>query len=299
MKTFAIKIDVDTERGTRIGVPNLIRLLRAMHIPATFLFSLGPDNTGRAIKRIFRPGFFKKCSRTSIISTYGIRTLMNGVLLPGPHIAKKHTNIMRRTKMQGFEVGIHCYDHIRWQDGVMKMSDQEVMQEFHKATDEFKKVFNEPAKSAGAPGWQANEKTLAAYDAANLVYGSDCRGTYPFIPKVGKKVFNALQIPTTLPTLDEIDGRDEYPVEKWTEHYLSLLSSDHPNVMTSHAELEGMKYLDWYREFLTALQKQGVIFQPLIEIANNCLTNKANIPVCELIQDEIEGRSGTMAVQAE
>ena len=27
---------------------------------ATFLFTLGPDHTGRAIKRVFRPGFFGK-----------------------------------------------------------------------------------------------------------------------------------------------------------------------------------------------------------------------------------------------
>ena len=33
---------------------------------ATFLFSLGPDHTGRAIKRVFRPGFFGKVRRTSV-----------------------------------------------------------------------------------------------------------------------------------------------------------------------------------------------------------------------------------------
>ena len=87
---IAIKIDVDTERGTRIGIPNLLTLLKELQIPATFYLSLGPDNTGRAIKRIFRKGFLKKVSRTSVISTYGIRTLLNGVLLPGPHIGKKH-----------------------------------------------------------------------------------------------------------------------------------------------------------------------------------------------------------------
>ena len=52
-KIIAIKIDVDTERGTRLGVPNLLKLLKNLAIPATFLFSLGPDNTGRAIRRIF------------------------------------------------------------------------------------------------------------------------------------------------------------------------------------------------------------------------------------------------------
>ena len=76
-KTLAIKVDVDTDRGTRIGVANLLQLFADLNISATFLFSLGPDNTGKAIKRIFRPGFLKKVSRTSVVSTYGIKTLLN------------------------------------------------------------------------------------------------------------------------------------------------------------------------------------------------------------------------------
>ncbi len=37
----SIKIDVDTDRGTRIGVPNLLALFDEFNVKATFLFSLG------------------------------------------------------------------------------------------------------------------------------------------------------------------------------------------------------------------------------------------------------------------
>ena len=97
MTTLAIKVDVDTDRGTRIGVPNLLRLFAELEIPATFLFSLGPDNTGRAIKRIFRPGFLKKVSRSGVVSVYGFRTLLNGTLLPGPHIGKRNEKVINET----------------------------------------------------------------------------------------------------------------------------------------------------------------------------------------------------------
>src|SRR5579872_5054873 len=200
---LCIKVDVDTERGTRIGVPNLVELFKRYNIPATFLFSLGPDNTGRAIKRIFRKGFLKKVSRTSVLSTYGLPTLLYGVLLPGPHIAKRHTNIMRNVQNLGFEVGIHCYDHIRWQDGLSKMSREKVFAEFKKAIITFQKVFGAPALTAGAAGWQANQHSLAAYDAAKLLYGSDTRGQRPFFPCIDEHIYKTLQIPTTLPTLDE------------------------------------------------------------------------------------------------
>lgn len=295
--TLCIKIDVDTDRGTRIGVPQLQKLFKELNIPATFLFSLGPDNTGRALKRIFRPGFLKKVSRTSVISTYGIRTLLNGVLLPGPHIAKRNADTMRAVENDQHEVGIHCYDHIRWQDGVTKMTPNEVFNEFNKARAEFRKVFNKPAKSAGAAGWQANAKSLAAYDASELLYGSDCRGEFPFFPHADGITYKTVQLPSTLPTLDELVGLPEYPENKLTEHYLSLLKSDKVNVFTTHAELEGMKYLEWFREFLIAAKKQNIQFMTCADYAKQLLQNPSEIPVCELVQGSVEGRSGTMAVQ--
>ena len=79
---LALKIDVDTFRGTRDAVPRLARTLLRHGAQATFLFSLGPDHTGRAIRRIFRPGFASKVSRTSVVSHYGLTTLLYGTLLP-------------------------------------------------------------------------------------------------------------------------------------------------------------------------------------------------------------------------
>jgi undecaprenyl phosphate-alpha-L-ara4FN deformylase len=297
VKTLAIKIDVDTDRGTRIGVPNLLKLFSELEIPATFLFSLGPDNTGRAIKRIFRPGFLKKVSRSSVVSIYGIRTLLNGTLLPGPYIGKRNQKVMLAAYQAGHEVGIHCYDHIRWQDGLVNMTKAEVFAEFGKAQTEFQRIFGFPAKTAGAAGWQANAESLAAYDAAELTYGSDARGTCPFYPRVGNTTFKTLQIPTNLPTLDELLGRPEYPLETLADFYLSQLVNHTVNTFTTHAEIEGMKYLAWFKEFLLKAKEQNIKFVKTSDIAERALANPAFVPVCELVQGEVDGRSGTMAVQ--
>lgn len=297
MKTLAIKIDVDTDRGTRIGVDNLLKLFAELNIQTTFLFSLGPDNTGRAIKRIFRPGFLKKVSRSSVVSTYGLRTLLNGTLLPGPHIGKRNQKIMMAARAAQHEVGIHCYDHIRWQDGLATMSRAEVFKEFGKACDEFQRIFGFSAQTAGAAGWQANDLSLAAYDEAKLLYGSDVRGKFPFYPRINGVIYKTLQVPTTLPTLDELLGRPEYPMEHLTDFYLGQLSSSTPNILTIHAELEGMKYLAWFREFLQKAKSQQIKFVTVASIAEEILKNPTQIPVCDLMQGTVDGRSGTMAVQ--
>jgi len=297
MTIISLKIDVDTERGTKEGIPNLLNLFRELEIPATFLFSLGPDNTGRALKRIFRPGFLKKVARSNVVSMYGFKTLLNGVLWPGPHIARRHANIMQQVRQENHETGIHCYDHIRWQDGVHDMLPAEISAEFRKACEVFEEVFKIRPLSAGAAGWQANAKSLAAYDAANLLYGSDGRGTHPFYPRVGQQVFKTIQIPTTLPTLDELLGRSEYPESSLINYYIKLLKPDQINIFTMHAEIEGMAKLSWFREFLIALKSNQIIFKKMDDIAREMLKHSENIPICDFLQGTIDGRSGTLAVQ--
>ena len=71
MARIVLKIDVDTLRGTREGVPNLARIFDRFKARATFLFSLGPDHTGRALKRALRPGCFAKVQRTLAVRVVG------------------------------------------------------------------------------------------------------------------------------------------------------------------------------------------------------------------------------------
>ena len=134
---IAIKIDVDTYRGTREGVPALAALFKKHSVPATFLFSFGPDNTGKALRRIFRKGFLKKCLRSNVAGNYGIKTLLYGTLLPAPKIARLCADTMRAVANDGFECGIHCWDHFKWQDYLFTMRDTEVAAEFSNALAEF------------------------------------------------------------------------------------------------------------------------------------------------------------------
>lgn len=295
---LALKIDVDTDRGTRVGVPNLVDDCLALGIPACFLFSLGPDQTGRAITRVFRPGFFQKVSRTSVVQIYGVRTLLNGTLLPAPHVGRRNAAALRAVRDSGFEIGIHCFNHYRWQDYVHRLPLADVRAEFEAARAEFLRVFGVEAATAGAPGWQSNAKSREVYDEAGLLYASDTRGGAPFFPRIGGRVFKTLEIPTTLPTFDELMGRPEYPDDRIVAHYLSLLDPDRVNVCTIHAEIEGMGRRELFRQLVAACQARGVEFIRMDDYARELLADRAKLPVHEQIMKEIDGRSGLVAAQA-
>ncbi|MBU1235809.1 MAG: 4-deoxy-4-formamido-L-arabinose-phosphoundecaprenol deformylase [Gammaproteobacteria bacterium] len=297
MPTLALKVDVDTYRGTRIGVPRLVETLKRHAAGATFLFSLGPDHTGRAIKRVFRPGFFGKVSRTSVVGHYGIRTLMYGTLLPGPDIGQRCKDILLATRDAGFEVGIHCWDHIRWQDGVEKAFTAWTEAEMKRAIDRYAEVFGDAPHVHGAAGWQMNAHALRLTQRFGFAYASDCRGTHPFVPVWNAEIMLCPQIPTTLPTLDELIGLDGTTNDNVHERLLALTAAPRDHVFTLHAELEGMKLLPVLERLIGGWREQGYDIVALNDIANRL--NVAALPRCEMVRGEVPGRSGTLMLQGE
>ena len=293
---IALKVDVDTFRGTLEGVPSLLRLFDRYQVRATFLFSLGPDHTGRALRRIFRPGFLQKVRRTSVASHYGLKTLMYGVLLPGPHIGRKAGAVMRSVADAGHEVGIHCYDHIRWQDFVANRDEAWTRREMLRAVEAFEEVFGYAARVHGAAGWQLNASTLELEQELGFSYASDARGRSPFFPRYDGVDSNCLQIPTTLPTLDELIGVDGIMPENVHERLYADSSKQlpHGHVYTLHAELEGMGLLPVMERLLQMWQNESELCA-MEEIYHSL--DLSQLPQQEIVRGELPGRSGKLAMQ--
>ncbi|MGB3067667.1 MAG: polysaccharide deacetylase family protein [Ottowia sp.] len=295
---LALKIDVDTWRGTREGVPALVEALQRHQAGATFLFSLGPDHTGRAIRRVFRPGFLSKVSRTSVVEHYGIRTLLYGTLLPGPDIGRREAALMRQVRDAGFEVGIHTWDHIRWQDHVAGKDPAWTAREMRLAAERFAEIFAAPPRTHGAAGWQMNTAAYALEKDLGFDYASDGRGTHPFQPvDASGAPLGVPQLPTTLPTLDELIGADGLTPDNVHEHLLALTAQPpaHGHVYTLHAELEGMKLLPTFERLLAGWRQQGYRLISTRELFASL--DAAALPRHGVMMGEIPGRSGTLALQ--
>jgi len=300
---IGLKVDVDTLRGTREGVPRLMALFKKLGVDATFYFSVGPDHTGRALRRVFRKGFARKVARTSVLKHYGLKTLLYGVLLPGPDIGRSAGAVMRGVRDAGWEVGLHTYDHVRWQDYVANATAAWTRVEFERGLQAFEKVFGFLPQSHAAAGWQINAHGLELEQEYGLKYASDTRGGAPFLPLLGRELSACPQLPTTLPTFDEIlgvDGVDESTladaVFRLSETAAAEGRADQLQVFTLHAELEGMLLLQAFESLLVKWREAGAVLTRMAKIHDLALQRP--LPGRSVVMGEIKGRSGLLAVQA-
>jgi len=173
---LGLRIVVATARGARRSAPKLVDLLRRHGASATFYFNLGPHRLHR--------------------------------WLPGSSVGGRAANAMRSVREAGFEVGIHGWDCVRWRDRVARGDFEWTEEALHRACAAFERLFGEPPRTHAAPGWQMNRHAFRLTQRLGFDYASDTRGSAPFIPVVEAELVACPQVPTTLPTLRELIGRD-------------------------------------------------------------------------------------------
>lgn len=293
----AFKIDVCNHRALHTGLPRLLATLERAGILAAIFVAFGPDHSGRAIRRIFRRGFLRKMLRTRAVRLYGLRTLMLGTLLPAPLVGESAPDLLRAAEASGHPVGLHGFDHVSWQDGVARMGATEVRWGYARAVASFEEVMQHPPRFSGAPGWQATEESLAIQDEFDFGWASDTRVGPPFFPLLaGGAAARTLQVPTTLPTSDELLAAGAARSDGLADWYDRRLRADTLNVVGLHAEAEGLQLAAWLEHWLPRLKERGVEVVCLSDVIER---ERARALPRRVDQREIAGRSGSVACPAE
>lgn len=292
MTVLGLRIDVDTHDGLRIGVPRIRELLRQLDVRATFFVTFGPERTGLAISRAWDPAFVWKMLRTRALRTYGWRTVLSGTLLPARLVGESFGPILRDVMRDGHELGLHGYDHFGWQHRIPRMRRGDVETAFRNGIDAFTRAVGQAPCATAAPGWRTTATALAAQEQFGFKYASDTRGACPFRVQVDGPGYATLQIPTTLPTLDELAGT----VRDLSGALRSALSPG-LNVFTAHAEVEGGLLIGEFGRFLREARAGGVQIRRLIDVAEPLLSDGRRVPFARVGRARVRGRSGWVVVQ--
>ncbi len=320
MSKLALKVDVDTYRGTLEGVPRLVDLLGKHGLRATFFFSLGPDTSGKAIKRVFRKGFVKKVLSANPAVSYGLRTMLYGTLLPAPDIGCRRETVarMREAAAAGHSVGIHAWDHIDWHDHLPAMSRDRIEDVVAKEHARFREIFGRPAEFQAAPGWTATPLSVEVQESHGIVAASDTRGGGPFFPlRADGTPSKVLEIPSTLPTLDELLAIPLPGAGSQAERACEVLrmrvregeasggGGAALHVHSIHTEIEGaMSFSTPFAALVSAWKRDGVSFLTFEEICRTLLPaqmparsarEQIEIPVKRLSFTTLPGRATPVA----
>ena len=293
MKVIGLRIDVDTYRGTARGVPALCEVLARHKVQGTFYFSVGPDNMGRHLWRLLKPAFLWKMLRTDAAGLYGPEIVLMGTAWPGPRIGRRLAPQIRQAAEAGHEVGFHAWDHHRSQAKIDRMSTEQMREELARGVEELRRITGTMPVSSATPGWRTNDRLLLVKTEFPFAFDSDCRGNAPFYPVVEGRKLNRLQIPVTLPTYDEMLGRDGVTDENYNDRQIALLREDGPNVLTIHAEAEGGRCRGMFEEYLRRVKEQGFDVVPLGEVARRF----QDAPEGRMEPRPFPGREGWLAVQ--
>jgi peptidoglycan/xylan/chitin deacetylase (PgdA/CDA1 family) len=222
---------------------------------------------------------------------------MYGTVLPGPDIGSRCADILRAVRDAGFEVGIHAWDRVKWQNGVAGADAAWTRHQMELAIQRFQAIFGTEPRVHGAAGWQMNRHAYRLTQMLGFGYCSDTRGSRPFIPIYQAEIVACPQLPTTLPTLDELIGEDRIDAHSVVDHLLQL-TRDPPatgHVYTLHAELEGMKLKPVFERLLQGWREQGYKLLSLGDYFD-ALPDK-NLPRHEVATGEVPGRSGQLSLQ--
>lgn len=284
MKRIALKIDVDTYPGARHGVPALSDQLQRHQAGATFFFTLGPDYSGCE-------------NRQSPARYYPFQSRLYGRYWPAPEIGKACADILRGVAAAGFEIGIHSWNRVFWERKIGEKNVQWAENDLFRACARYAELFSNKPQAHAAPGWLTLRHTLRLTQRLGLSYASDSRGCHPYIPVIDGEIVACPQIPTTLPTLDEILAVEPgYTPEQAADRIVQLslaIPGDH--VVTLRAELEGVKFASQTERMLSAWREAGCELVALRDLRAGLELDE--LPRHTVLFSNVPGRSGERMTQ--
>jgi len=256
---IALRIEVPGCRAAS-DLPHLMELLRGHDANASFVFSLGPNWLGRSLARHKAPA-------------------------------------LRQVRDAGFEVGILGWNAPYWTKHVEQADAAWSNTQLTQTIEAFEQVFATLPRLHAAPGWRSNPHALRLTQRLNFTYASDMRGRYPFIPVWHGEIVRCPQIPTTLPTLDELASSARPDPDELAGALLALTRNPPPSghVFSLRAGADNSRHPQVIEKLLAGWREQGYEVTSIQVLADGLHVDK--LPRHEVEIGKVPGRNGTLLLQ--
>ncbi len=283
----ALRIEVGTVRGLREGVPNLMRLFSEFQVRASFFFPLGRDLSGRRPFHTWRDR-----------SALGLPALAYGTFLPGPDLAPESLRLLRLARDNGHDVGLFGMSPVRWATRLAHAEAPWVERQYARMIETYASVGDGRAIGLATPDWQVHPALLAALESSRFSYTSFGRGKYPYLPQLQGQRSAVPEIPTTLPSVDEMLRQPGVSPDNVHEYLYAesrtVLPAGH--VFSASAEHEGLARLPLMEKLLVMWKGQEGALRALGDMLSEIDT--ATLPHHQVGWGTVVGRDGHVAMQS-
>jgi peptidoglycan/xylan/chitin deacetylase (PgdA/CDA1 family) len=265
----ALKIDVLSLPGARRGLPAVLRLLDTYQVRASFAIATGTEGGGWL-----------------------------GMLGAGTTIERQATAQLRAALAAGHEVGFAAHQPCRWIRRAAHAGAGWTRKSFNCGVARLSELLGQPPAFGAAPGWQLNPTLLQLEQAQQWRWCSDTRGRYPYLPLLQGVRCDCVQIPTTLPTVDEALASGAATAE--TVHEYLYAESRHlrpsGHVFSADAERAGLDWLPVLEKLIVMWRGQDGALRPLGKLYTEL--DPGQLAVHQIGWGEVPGRRGHVAMQS-
>ena len=246
-KTFFIRVDLESDKGIKEGVPKLLEVFNRNGVKGSFYLSLGGESN---IFELLRYRKKMESSAERSIRLWSLREKIRMAFFPRDFVLR-NKNILKRIVEEEHELGIHGWKHRAWTRGLNKIN---IDEHIKKAINKYKKLFDKNLISFSSPGFNVNKKVLESLEKEGINFISD------FSDKKIKNYGQIKNIPLT------ILGENKMPI---IEYLVGKGRSDKEILKKFEEEIKGKELVSFYIHGLFEGRFKTELLDKIIKLLKN------------------------------
>lgn len=255
-KEFAIRVDLESEKGISKGLPNILKLFEKHNVKGSFYLTMGGESN---VFEILKNRGELKTAGMRKINLWSKMDKLRMVLIP-IDFTKKHKALLKKIIIKGHELGLHGWKHREW---TRNLNSVDVKKRLNQMTYRYKKYFGQRPVSWTSPGFNINKKVLVELERVKITHISDFdkKGKYGEIENIPINICGKNRMPFIEYHAGE--GKSDYEVfqifkdeikdKKFVSFYL-------------HGMFEGRFKIDLLEEMIIYLKEQGYKSKRIVDI---------------------------------
>ncbi|MFH1308563.1 MAG: polysaccharide deacetylase family protein [Patescibacteria group bacterium] len=246
--TFGLRIDLESDKGIRYGVPNLLKLLREFGFKASFYVTMGGESGIFEILKYRGPIPGAGERKVRIFSLF---EKLRIALFPKDFVTS-NVGVLRQILADGHELGIHGWKHRAWTRALDKI---DYKKHIGFAVRKYIRLFKKKPDTFCSPGFRTNKKVIEYLDHLDFKVISD-------LPEFSK-IFRMANVPIT------IKGKNNTPIIESGgsfEYIKDQIQKQEPAIMYIHGMYECIRKLGMLRKIFEYLRDNKIQVKTIREI---------------------------------